>query len=616
MVYDSVYEANNYLRSGVNISKDTTKDGTNSNITLDTTNEKLGTGCYDFNGSTSRSVTSVKFNGLHDNTGGSISFWMRPRNMSSIHGNGDIIFDSMATSAANGTGISIAIKNTSLLRVNFTTSSNQWFTDINSTTQFANNTWYHVVMTFGSNTVKLYINGSQEDTATFSNPNTNASNGNFVIGSHSTDPSSYGYYDGLLDDTGIWNRVITSSEVTSLYNSGTGALSSSISTTDFAGYYNYDAVTGGKLENETTTSYPDVRKQHFWDYFSGSKLTTPAGADTNTSQTTYNDVSGIGSFTGGWGSRFNAGHALVGQEIRSITVRMKIQGSLNIVNMTARLYGSTNSTLRATSTAVSSSGITTSFSSVTFTFPAGSRGTVQAGDHLMIVADSAVSSQGWNCQIKGSSPASGQHFTTWQGQSNAFTEQTYRDLWFSPIVSGSPAIPSRWTERSVTGSPTFGMNDSVDGGYVITTASTTNSSGMIDFNNKRQYSNTGSVCILTIQRIDDTMQVFGGFADNITQATTNTAWVLNDTNYSYYRLLTGNSSGATQTDTTTNIDKLLKVHKIECNSADVSLTIDGTLGINKTTNLPTNKLQPNFGGFTRNSSANQMRINYMECYNT
>ena len=183
-------------------------------------------------------------------------------------------------------------------------------------------------------------------------------------------------------------------------------------------------------------------------------------------------------------------------------------------------------------------------------------------------------------------------------------------------MSGVPSIPSRWTERSVTGSPTFGMNDSVDGGYVITTASTTNSSGMIDFNNKRQYSNTGSVCILTIQRIDDTMQVFGGFADNITQATTNTAWVLNDTNYSYYRLLTGNSSGATQTDTTTNIDKLLKVHKIECNSADVSLAIDGTLGINKTTNLPTNKLQPNFGGFTRNSSANQMRINYMECYNT
>ena len=286
------------------VSKDTTKDGTNSNITLDTTNEKLGTGCYDFNGSTSRSVTSVKFNGLHDNTGGSISFWMRPRNMSSIHGNGDYIFDSMATSAANGTGISIAIKNTSLLRVNFTTSSNGWFTDINSTTQFANNTWYHVVMTFGSNTVKLYINGSQEDTATFSNPNTNASNGNFVIGRHSTDPSSYGYYDGLLDDTGIWNRVITSSEVTSLYNSGTGALASSISTTGFAGYYNYDAVTGGKLENETTTATWTYPPTYTGDYSSTSGWTQ---ATTNTAN------SGTGSQTvgidGGWAYANSTGSA-------------------------------------------------------------------------------------------------------------------------------------------------------------------------------------------------------------------------------------------------------------------------------------------------------------------
>ena len=286
------------------VSKDTTKDGTNSNITLDTTNEKLGTGCYDFNGSTSRSVTSVKFNGLHDNTGGSISFWMRPRNMSSIHGNGDYIFDSMATSAANGTGISIAIKNTSLLRVNFTTSSNGWFTDINSTTQFANNTWYHVVMTFGSNTVKLYINGSQEDTATFSNPNTNASNGNFVIGRHSTDPSSYGYYDGLLDDTGIWNRVITSSEVTSLYNSGTGALASSISTTGFAGYYNYDAVTGGKLENETTTATWTYPPTYTGNYSSTSGWTQ---ATTNTAN------SGTGSQTvgidGGWAYANSTGSA-------------------------------------------------------------------------------------------------------------------------------------------------------------------------------------------------------------------------------------------------------------------------------------------------------------------
>ena len=275
MVYDSVYEANNYLRSGVNISKDTTKDGTNSNITLDTTNEKLGTGCYDFNGSTSRSVTSVKFNGLHDNTGGSISFWMRPRNMSSIHGNGDIIFDSMATSAANGTGISIAIKNTSLLRVNFTTSSNQWFTDINSTTQFANNTWYHVVMTFGSNTVKLYINGTQETsfgTADYPNQNLELSmNQNHItrIGTRATSPSGK-YFDGYMCETVLVDGSQLAPDQFGEFDSDSGIISGKMSDTDrFLRKYSWEPwarLQGDVNENGEFISFADSLDFDYTDF--------------------------------------------------------------------------------------------------------------------------------------------------------------------------------------------------------------------------------------------------------------------------------------------------------------------------------------------------------------
>ena len=168
-----------------------------------------------------------------------------------------------------------------------------------------------------------------------------------------------------------------------------------------------------------------------------------SGSDTDTKQELYNDDSGIGSFTGGWGARFNSGHALVGQEIRSIKVKMRC-ASPNTVNMTARLYGSTKATLRATSTAVSSSGLTSSYVDKTFVFPSGSRGVVQAGDHIMIVSDTAVaSSGGWNCQIK-SGAGTNTHFTTWQDQTNAFTEQTTRELWYDPIVSGT-FTPATWT---------------------------------------------------------------------------------------------------------------------------------------------------------------------------
>jgi hypothetical protein len=360
------------------ISKDSTKDGTNSNITLDTTNEKLGTGCYDFNGSTSRSVTSVKFNGLHDNTGGSISFWMRPRNMSSIHVNGDYIFDSMATSAANGTGISIAIKNTSLLRVNFTTSSNAWFTDINSTTTFSNNTWYHVVMTFGSNTVKLYINGSQEDTATFSNPNTNASNGNFVIGRHSTDPSSYGYYDGLLDDTGIWNRVLTSSEVTSLYNSGTGALASSISTTDFAGYYNYDAVTGDKLENQIITASKKGTTTKTFDHSGDSSLS----------------VRSVSNSTNWWeaprqGLLIEAGHSAVGTYVKKISLPLSKTG-IPTGNYTFAIRDSSE-TIKGSATGVAND-LTTSYVITEVTL--NTAVLIAVGDHITIEYNDTIPATG------------------------------------------------------------------------------------------------------------------------------------------------------------------------------------------------------------------------------
>jgi len=230
---------------------------------------KLGTGAYSFDGSNDYVQTSTKFNYLHDGTGGSIAFWMKPRNMSSIHGNGDIIFDSMATSAGNGTGIQITLKNTTLLRVNFTTSGDQWFTDVNSTTTFSDDTWYHIALTFGSNTVKLYVNGTLEDTETFSNPNTNASNGNFTIGRHATDPTQYGYYDGVIDSVGIWKRVITATEIGKLANNndngGTGWTASDtayIKVSDGAikytdgGNYNYQTLTydlGSALSNTQWT---------------------------------------------------------------------------------------------------------------------------------------------------------------------------------------------------------------------------------------------------------------------------------------------------------------------------------------------------------------------------
>ena len=76
-------------------------------------------------------------------------------------------------------------------------------------TALAINTWSHLAMTFGANTIRLYINGTQ--VATASRTGTIETNSNPVsIGSNST----YGeYFQGRIDDVRIYNRALSVAEI-------------------------------------------------------------------------------------------------------------------------------------------------------------------------------------------------------------------------------------------------------------------------------------------------------------------------------------------------------------------------------------------------------------------
>lgn len=212
-------------------------------------------------------------------------------------------------------------------------------------------------------------------------------------------------------------------------------------------------ISGGSATTQTIDNKPtniidgsifygsDVNKEY---------LRTPEGADVNTTQISEQDNAGIDGDPngGGWGAQFLAGHALVGKEIRSIKVKTKFSNaSGNSVSMTARVYGSTKATLRATSTAISSSTLSQSYQDVTFVFPEGSRATLQAGDHIMIVTETAIMSSGsWLTPVK-STVGTNTHFTSWQGMDVNFYEQDAsngnRELYYNPIVSVTPAT---WSE--------------------------------------------------------------------------------------------------------------------------------------------------------------------------
>ncbi len=99
-----------------------------------------------------------------------------------------------------------------------------------STATLSNNTWNHLVITWdkANTTWKAYINGgfdsslttAMASTITYA-PGSNRTN----IGTSNSSPTSgigAGVFNGKIDEMYLWNRTLTASEVTTLYNSGTG----------------------------------------------------------------------------------------------------------------------------------------------------------------------------------------------------------------------------------------------------------------------------------------------------------------------------------------------------------------------------------------------------------
>ncbi len=78
--------------------------------------------------------------------------------------------------------------------------------------------WLHIVGTFDGTDGKLYVNGVLRNTV--NSPGTlTISSDNINIGRR---VNSSNYVDGLVDEVGIWGAAKIQSEITELYNSGSG----------------------------------------------------------------------------------------------------------------------------------------------------------------------------------------------------------------------------------------------------------------------------------------------------------------------------------------------------------------------------------------------------------
>ena len=80
-----------------------------------------------------------------------------------------------------------------------------------------NSIWHHIVVTYSNGQLEFYIDGNLEKTASINILNTNGQT-NFVGKSNDFNTSAAAWWDGKIDDIGIWNRVLTQTEITALYN--------------------------------------------------------------------------------------------------------------------------------------------------------------------------------------------------------------------------------------------------------------------------------------------------------------------------------------------------------------------------------------------------------------
>lgn len=94
------------------------------------------------------------------------------------------------------------------------------------------------VVDYASRTVKIYVDGHQEQKLEFDGTYREYNTNQWRIGAEAPGGANRGPADALIDDVSIWNLALSSSEISTIYNR---------QKQHFASHYDSDVVDGGAL---------------------------------------------------------------------------------------------------------------------------------------------------------------------------------------------------------------------------------------------------------------------------------------------------------------------------------------------------------------------------------
>ncbi len=195
---------------GMENANDATSNGnTLTAYNLTPTTDRFGStnSAYSFNGSTSY-LTRSSFSHTFTQAGSfSVSVWVKKGTTTA----GVAI---MSGSTASLNFVWLVQCNTSVGIFGTNKQQSAWFWT-NATTNYVLNEWEHYVGVYSANTMTFYRNGVLQGSTNNTHSKVNQTNMPIWIGRG----VSGNYFNGSIDDIGIWNRALTPAEVVTLYES-------------------------------------------------------------------------------------------------------------------------------------------------------------------------------------------------------------------------------------------------------------------------------------------------------------------------------------------------------------------------------------------------------------
>ena len=140
------------------------------------------------------------------------------------------------------------------LKYDWTVSNGNGYYDLYNSTLIDTSKWVHIVGVITSDSMLIYYNGNLESQRGIGSRNL-ASTANLWFGSR----YSSEYFNGKLDDIGLWNRQLSNSEIHDLYKSNTCTTTSSTDTITSCGAYTWtDGVTYTTSNNTAKDTFTNA----------------------------------------------------------------------------------------------------------------------------------------------------------------------------------------------------------------------------------------------------------------------------------------------------------------------------------------------------------------------